>query len=80
MDDATVAAIGELPKGRGLLGALIADPAPIRLVYIHDDDRSSGFPPQHPPMTSFLGVPIRSRNQVYGNLYLSNQVDGAFSC
>ncbi len=79
MDDATVAAIGELPKGRGLLGALIADPAPIRLVSIHDDDRSSGFPAQHPPMESFLGVPIRSRNQVYGNLYLSNQVDGAFS-
>jgi signal transduction histidine kinase len=79
MDDATVAAIGELPKGRGLLGALIADPAPIRLVSIRDDDRSSGFPPEHPPMDSFLGVPIRSRNQVYGNLYLSNQVDGAFS-
>ena len=78
MDEATVAAIGELPKGRGLLGALIADPVPIRLVSIHDDDRSSGFPPQHPPMKSFLGVPIRSRSQVYGNLYLSNQVDGAF--
>ena len=79
MDDATVAAIGELPKGRGLLGALIAEPAPIRLVSIRDDVRSSGFPPEHPPMDSFLGVPIRSRNQVYGNLYLSNQVDGAFS-
>ena len=79
MDDATVAAIGELPKGRGLLGALIVDPAPIRLVSIGNDDRSSGFPPHHPPMQSFLGVPIRSRNQVYGNLYLSNQVNGAFS-
>ena len=78
MDDATVAAIGELPKGRGLLGALIANPAPIRLVSIHDDDRSSGFPPHHPPMQSFLGVPIRSRNQIYGNLYLCNQVDGVF--
>ena len=79
MDEATVVAIGELPKGRGLLGALIADPEPIRLVSIGEDDRSSGFPPHHPPMQSFLGVPIRSRNQVYGNLYLSNQVAGAFS-
>lgn len=79
MDESTVAAIGELPKGRGLLGALIVDPEPIRLVSIGDDDRSSGFPPHHPPMQSFLGVPIRSRNQVYGNLYLANQVDGAFT-
>jgi signal transduction histidine kinase len=79
MEEATVAAIGELPKGRGLLGALIADPVPIRLADLHDDDRSSGFPPNHPPMMSFLGVPIRSRNQIYGNLYLSNHADGAFS-
>jgi signal transduction histidine kinase len=79
MDDATVREIGELPKGRGVLGALIEDPHPIRLSRISDDPRSSGFPPNHPHMDSFLGVPIRSRNEVFGNLYLSDQVSGAFS-
>jgi two-component system, NarL family, sensor histidine kinase DevS len=76
MDDATVAAIGDLPKGRGLLGALIEHPEPIRLRHIIDDSRSSGFPPGHPPMTTFLGVPIRSRDRVFGNLYLTNRLDG----
>ena len=76
MDDDTVRAIGELPKGRGVLGALIEDPHPIRLTRIADDPRSSGFPDGHPPMTTFLGVPIRSRNAVFGNLYLANRVDG----
>jgi signal transduction histidine kinase len=75
----TVSAIGELPKGRGLLGALTADPEPIRLARISDDDRSSGFPPGHPPMDSFLGVPIRSRSEVYGNLYLTGRIDGDFT-
>ena len=79
MDDATVSQIGELPKGRGVLGALIEDPRPIRLNRISDDPRSSGFPPNHPQMESFLGVPIRSRNEVFGNLYLSDHVGGAFS-
>lgn len=79
MDDSTVAVIGELPKGRGLLGALIADPRPIRLNRISDDERSSGFPPGHPTMRSFLGVPIRSRNVVFGNLYLTEHRDGVFS-
>ena len=79
MDDATVREIGELPKGRGVLGALIEDPHPIRLSRISDDPRSSGFPPNHPHMESFLGVPIRSRNEVFGNLYLSDHVSGAFS-
>jgi signal transduction histidine kinase len=76
MDDATVATIGDLPKGRGLLGALIEHPEPIRLPHITDDSRSSGVPPGHPPMTTFLGVPIRSRDQVFGNLYLTNRLDG----
>jgi len=58
MDDATVSQIGELPKGRGVLGALIDDPRPIRLNRIADDPRSSGFPPNHPQMQSFLGVPF----------------------
>src|SRR5215211_1251127 len=76
MDDETVRAIGELPKGRGVLGALIEDPKPIRLTRIAEDPRSSGFPAGHPPMTTFLGVPIRSRDAVFGNLYLTDRIDG----
>jgi signal transduction histidine kinase len=79
MDSATVATIGDLPKGRGVLGALIEDPLPIRLRRISDDPRSSGFPPGHPPMDTFLGVPIRSRNAVYGNLYLTGRTEGEFT-
>ena len=77
MDDDTVLAIGQLPRGRGVLGALITDPRPIRLASISADRRSSGFPPPHPPMTSFLGVPIQSRGEIYGNLYLTNRVDAS---
>lgn len=77
MDEDTVAAIGDLPRGRGLLGALISDPRPIRLAVIEADPRSSGLPPAHPPMTSFLGVPIQSRGEIYGNLYLTNRIDAA---
>ena len=76
LDDDAVQAIGELPKGRGVLGALIEDPNPIRLTRITDDARSSGFPDGHPPMTTFLGVPIRSRDAVFGNLYLTDRMDG----
>ena len=76
MDEEVVRAIGELPKGRGVLGALIEDPKPIRLTRIADDSRSSGFPDGHPPMTTFLGVPIRSHDDVFGNLYLTNRADG----
>lgn len=65
--------IGDLPVGRGLLGALIDDPKPIRLADLSRDSRSVGFPANHPPMTSFLGVPIRSRGEVYGNLYLTEK-------
>jgi signal transduction histidine kinase len=76
VDEETVQAIGELPKGRGVLGALIEDPKPIRLTRIADDSRSSGFPDGHPPMTTFLGVPIRSRDSVFGNLYLTDRIGG----
>ncbi len=76
MDDAAVERIGHLPEGRGVLGAVIADRGAIRLDTIADDPRSSGFPPGHPPMTSFLGVPVRVRDVVYGNLYLSDRSDG----
>src|SRR4051812_27286452 len=67
------ATIGHLPVGRGLLGALITDPRTIRSTAISDDPRSSGFPEGHPPMRSFLGVPIRIRGTVYGNLYLTDR-------
>lgn len=66
-------AIGDLPRGHGILGALITDPKPLRLRRITDDSRSVGFPPNHPPMTSFLGVPVRVRDRVYGNLYLTEK-------
>ncbi|HEX8509422.1 MAG TPA: GAF domain-containing protein [Propionibacteriaceae bacterium] len=79
LDDEVVLTIGGLPKGRGLLGALIEDPRPIRLADIGEDHRSSGFPAGHPPMRSFLGVPIRSRNEVYGNLYLAERAGGDFT-
>ncbi len=74
-----VAGIGDLPQGKGLLGALIENPEPIRLRRIADDARSSGFPEGHPPMDSFLGVPIRVRDEVYGNLYLCGSTRGEFS-
>ena len=76
MDPATVERIGSLPTGIGVLGAVIDDAAPIRLHSIPDDPRATGFPPGHPPMRTFLGVPVRSRGQVYGNLYLADRFDG----
>ena len=76
MDPATVEALGRLPEGRGILGLLIADPRPIRLVDLGRHPSSVGFPAGHPPMRSFLGVPIRVRGQVYGNLYLTEKIGG----
>ena len=68
--------IGRLPVGRGLLGALIDDPRPIRLEDLAVDRRSVGFPANHPPMQTFLGVPVSARGQVYGNLYLTEKEGG----
>lgn len=79
MDDELVTRIGHLPQGKGLLGALIDDPAPIRLDRLGGDERSTGFPPGHPPMDTFLGVPIRVRDEVFGNLYLTGSTRGAFT-
>jgi signal transduction histidine kinase len=79
MDSDAVERIGHLPTGKGLLGALIDDPHTIRLRNIGDDPRSVGFPPKHPPMASFLGVPVRVRDEVFGNLYLSESAAGEFS-
>ncbi len=72
-------AIGALPRGRGILGALIADPEPIRLDRLGADPRAAGFPAHHPRMDSFLGAPIRVRGEVFGNLYLTNARRGTFS-
>ena len=73
IDDATRTAIGDLPRGKGLLGELIRNPEPLRLSRIGDHPRSYGFPPYHPPMKSFLGVPVRVRDEVFGNLYLADK-------
>jgi signal transduction histidine kinase len=67
--------IGDLPTGRGVLGLLIDEPRPVRLRDIAEHPRSFGFPPHHPVMRSFLGVPIRIRDQVFGNLYLTEKRD-----
>jgi signal transduction histidine kinase len=69
--------IGNLPRGHGLLGLIIDEPHPVRLDRIGDHAESYGFPPNHPPMSSFLGVPIRIRDKVFGNLYLTEKRDGA---
>ena len=79
VDAETHAAIGDLPRGRGILGVLISDATPLRLESIADDPRSVGFPPNHPPMRGFLGVPILLRGRAYGNLYLTEKADGPFT-
>src|SRR4051794_35134315 len=71
-----VSEIGELPTGHGLLGLLIDDPRPIRLHDIAAHPASYGFPEHHPPMSSFLGVPVRIRDRVFGNLYLTEKAGG----
>ena len=76
IDEEMRATIGELPRGRGILGALIREPQPLRLHDLHEDPRSVGFPPGHPPMNTFLGVPLRLRSVVYGNLYLTEKAGG----
>jgi signal transduction histidine kinase len=72
-------AIGELPRGHGLLGAVIDEARAIRIQDLDTDSRSVGFPPHHPAMHGFLGVPIRARGEVYGNLYLTEPGSGAFT-
>jgi signal transduction histidine kinase len=70
------ARIGDLPRGHGILGAIIDRPEPLRLANLGDSSLSYGFPPNHPPMKSFLGVPIRIREKVFGNLYLTEKKSG----
>jgi signal transduction histidine kinase len=76
IDAETHAAIGELPRGRGILGVLISEATPLRLHDLSQDKRSVGFPPNHPPMHSFLGVPILLRSVAYGNFYLTEKSGG----
>jgi len=79
IDADTAQAIGHLPRGLGILGALTTEARPVRLEHRSDDPRSVGFPDHHPPMDSFLGVPIQVRGEVFGNLYLTDREDGPFS-
>lgn len=78
IDEATKSKIGDLPKGLGVLGVLIKDPRPIRLHRVADHAESFGFPPNHPPMESFLGVPVIIDGDAYGNLYLTDKQGGDF--
>jgi signal transduction histidine kinase len=77
IDAETHRQIGALPRGRGVLGVLIDEPAPLRLKHVSDHPRSYGFPLGHPPMDSFLGVPIRVHGESYGNLYLADKQGAA---
>lgn len=76
VDDKTRAAIGDLPRGRGILGVIIEDPSGLRLHDLSAHPSSVGFPPNHPPMTTFLGMPVRIRGTVFGNLYLTEKGGG----
>jgi signal transduction histidine kinase len=77
IDDETRAAIGDVPRGHGILGLLIVDAKPLRLPDLSKHPDSYGFPPHHPPMRSFLGVPVRVRDEVFGNLYLTDKTTAA---
>ncbi len=79
MDAATVTSIGHLPEGKGLLGLLIEQPQAIRLDDLAAHERSVGFPEGHPPMRGFLGVPVRVREEVFGNLYLTRNDGETFT-
>ncbi len=77
LDDATVGRLGELPRGRGLLGEVIVADGPIRIEDLGQHPESVGFPPDHPPMRTFLGVPVSRGGRRHGNLYLTEKADGA---
>ncbi len=77
IDDETKREIGDLPRGRGVLGELIREPAPLRLADVNRHPHAYGFPPGHPPMHSFLGVPITIRGETFGNLYMTEKQGAA---
>ncbi|MBF6470138.1 GAF domain-containing protein, partial [Nocardia beijingensis] len=76
IDEPTRERIGDLPQGHGVLGLLFSQPKPIRLDNLADHPCSVGFPAHHPPMRTFLGVPVRIRDEVFGNLYLTEKAGG----
>lgn len=76
IDEEGIRSIGDLPTGHGVLGHLIREPAPLRLHDLGKHPMAVGFPPHHPPMKTFLGVPIRVRDTVFGNLYLTEKKNG----
>ncbi|GAA4488421.1 GAF domain-containing sensor histidine kinase [Rhodococcus olei] len=76
IDEHTRQLIGDLPRGRGVLGVLIADPKPLRIDDLSTHPASVGFPPRHPPMRTFLGVPVQTHDTVFGNLYLTEKANG----
>ncbi|WP_416954140.1 GAF domain-containing protein [Nocardioides sp. T5] len=76
VDERTRSLIGDLPRGRGILGVIIEDPSGLRLADLSAHPSSVGFPPNHPPMRSFLGMPVRIRGTVFGNLYLTEKAGG----
>src|SRR5690349_23434759 len=76
IDEETHRAIGDLPHGRGVLGVLISDPRPLCLADVGAHPQSYGFPLAHPPMTTFLGVPILIEGKAWGNLYLTEKDSG----
>ena len=78
VDEETRRAIGDLPRGRGILGVLIRDPRPLRLEHVGDHPESYGFPAGHPRMETFLGVPVSIRGEPWGNLYLTEKAGGPF--
>ena len=79
IDEPARAKMGNLPRGRGVLGLLISDPRPLRLPDLSQHPDSVGFPPNHPPMRTFLGAPVRVRDEVFGNLYLTEKRGGEFT-
>jgi hemoglobin len=76
IDEETVRKIGDLPRGKGLLGTVVREGRPLRVPEISEHPSSYGFPPNHPPMHTFLGVPVLARGRVFGNLYLTEKRDG----
>jgi signal transduction histidine kinase len=79
IDDEQAARMGSLPEGKGVLGQLITDPYPLRIRDLREHPASVGFPPHHPPMRSFLGVPVLVRGVVFGNLYMTEKAHGEFT-
>ncbi|MGY1688277.1 GAF domain-containing protein [Geodermatophilus sp. SYSU D00804] len=79
VDEATAAALGSLPEGKGVLGQLITEPYPLRIADLSKHPASVGFPPGHPEMHSFLGVPVLVRGTVFGNLYMTEKRQGEFT-